>query len=79
MQAKWVADRTTAEGPPPAVPTAPAELSEPLPTDAAGIAAFNERMLQLCTQASMQACPRCGRTFRPDALAKHSKGCKGKR
>ncbi|KAK9825103.1 hypothetical protein WJX74_008848 [Apatococcus lobatus] len=78
-QAKWVADRTKPDEPPPAVPPAPAELSEPLPTDAPGIAAFNERMLLACTQASLQACPGCGRTFRPDALAKHAKGCKGKR
>ncbi|KAK9848940.1 hypothetical protein WJX84_004493 [Apatococcus fuscideae] len=78
-KAKWVADRTKPDEPPPAVPPAPAELSEPLPTDAPGIAAFNERMLLACTQASLQACPGCGRTFRPDALAKHAKGCKGKR
>ena len=60
-------------------PTLPPELLKPLPTDAAGVKAFNDIMFEEYNQASLVPCQGCGRTFLPDALMKHSKGCHGTR
>ncbi|GMH41529.1 hypothetical protein BSKO_09439 [Bryopsis sp. KO-2023] len=58
-----------------ALPKMPAELDDPLPTDMDEIDKFNERMVALWNSASLVPCPQCNRTFRPEALEKHKKGC----
>ena len=59
-------------------PPLPPELLQPLPTDAAAIQAFNDIMFNEYNQSSLVACA-CGRTFKPEALVKHQRGCSGKR
>lgn len=45
------------------LPKPPPELSDPLPEDAKGIEAFNQRMTDIWNQATLVPCPKCGRTF----------------
>lgn len=44
-------------------PPSPKELDEPLPTDAAGIASFNDIMVDIWESKSLMSCPYCARTF----------------
>ena len=55
----------------------PAAASEPLPTDADGIDNYNGQMASYFNKLSLDACPNCGRTFKPESLVKHLKGCRG--
>ena len=55
----------------------PAAASEPLPTDADGIDNYNGQMSSFFNKLSLDACPNCNRTFKPDSLVKHLKGCRG--
>lgn len=59
------------------MPPAPAAASEPLPTDADGMEAYNSQMSSFFSKLSLDACEFCGRTFKPESLVKHLKGCKG--
>lgn len=59
-------------------PPLPPELLQPLPTDAARIQDFNNVMMAEYNSGSLVPCA-CGRTFTPEALAKHQRGCTGKR
>ena len=60
------------------LPPDPPELLEPLPMDPAGMDIFNSAMFVYFDQVSLVPCGSCGRTFRPDALDRHSKVCDGK-
>ena len=59
------------------MPPAPAAASEPLPTDADGMEAYNSQMSSFFSKLSLDACEFCGRTFKPESLVKHLKGCRG--
>eukprot|EP00803_Ostreobium_quekettii_P009892 evm.model.scf_51.3 EVM.evm.TU.scf_51.3 scf_51:20961-32029(+) len=57
------------------VPVAPIELDEPLPTKRKAIAEFNRVMYEAWKDRSLECCPICKRTFRPEAFEKHRKVC----
>ncbi|KAK9808816.1 hypothetical protein WJX72_004195 [[Myrmecia] bisecta] len=59
------------------VPPPPPELTDELPTDPAGIDAFNDAMYGYWSKVSLVKCAGCGRTFRPEALEHHRKACSG--
>lgn len=58
-------------------PSIPPELVGELPKTAKDIQAFNDIMFQEYNTHSLDPCPTCGRTFRPEALAKHMGSCSG--
>jgi hypothetical protein len=61
--------------PAPPPPPRPAALAAPLPRDAAGVDAFNREMAAIWEAAALARCAHCGRTFLPDALARHARHC----
>ena len=76
---KWAArEAAKAPGERRAPPVPPAELEDPLPTRAADVEAFNERMSQVYNTASLVRCDSCGRTFNEEAHARHVKSCRGR-
>ena len=59
------------------VPAAPPELDEPLPTSAAEIDEFNNRMFDIYNNCSLTKCSGCGRSFNTEAYEKHVLRCTG--
>ncbi|KAL3144374.1 hypothetical protein ABBQ32_004127 [Trebouxia sp. C0010 RCD-2024] len=77
-QQKWLAEQAAKPaGERRQMPPAPAAASEPLPTDAEGMEAYNGQMSSFFSKLSLDACEFCGRTFKPESLVKHLKGCRG--
>lgn len=60
-----------------ALPPEPEALSQPLPTSASGIDAFNAAMFAFYNGVSLYQCTGCGRSFHSEAFEKHRKRCDG--
>lgn len=62
-----------------AMPEAPAELLQPLPTDPVQIDAFNAKMAAIRNGEQIFACEHCGHSFHATAMKNHTKLCTAER